>query len=312
MSAVPVVLLVCAAVWSTIAALNQVYVSPDNGHSCPSESTCHNLSYYISQLQTYFTSNTIIIFMNGEHQLDRQEPVMVVGADNLTLEGQGEWIAGPEENVMLSTAVINCTSGKGGFTFIDSSSITVRGLTFLTCGTVSYGDIDIGEPISLTPYAAVFAMNVSLFLFHQNSIQDIIDGFGLLVYQCDVVKVRNCSFYHSPWPHVQLDDMEFPEYDRGTTGFIWYSFANSVRLEFSNSNFTKCLINSFDYHGHVFLSYSQSKQLLQADFSLIKILQFSQIKNCSMEFVHSFVQGFLLIIGVHHYKLPIPFLHKVK
>ena len=174
---------------------------------------------------------------------------------------------------MLSTAVINCTSGKGGFTFIDSSSITVRGLTFLTCGTVSYGDIDIGEPISLTPYAAVFAMNVSLFLFHQNSIQDIIDGFGLLVYQCDVVKVRNCSFYHSPWPHVQLDDMEFPEYDRGTTGFIWYSFANSVRLEFSNSNFTKCLINSFDYHGHVFLSYSQSKQLLQADFSHLTFYQ---------------------------------------
>ena len=55
--------------------------------------------------------------MNGEHQLNKQEPVIVVGADNLTLEGQGEWIAGPEENIMLSTAVINCTSGFGGFTF---------------------------------------------------------------------------------------------------------------------------------------------------------------------------------------------------
>ena len=67
-----VVLLEFAAVWSTIAQ-NQVYVTPDNGHSCPSGSTCHNLSYYISQPDTYFTSNTTIIFMSSEYQLNKQE-----------------------------------------------------------------------------------------------------------------------------------------------------------------------------------------------------------------------------------------------
>ena len=131
-----VVLLEFAAVWSTIAQ-NQVYVTPDNGHSCPSGSTCHNLSYYISQPHTYFTSNTTIIFMSGEHQLNRQEPVIVVGADNLTLEGRGDWIEGPEENVMLSTAIIRCTSGNGGVAFMDSLSITIRRLSLLTC-VISY------------------------------------------------------------------------------------------------------------------------------------------------------------------------------
>ena len=69
----------------------------------------------------------------------------------------------------------------------------------------------------MTPYAAVFAMNVKLFLFYQNSVQDTVIGFGLLVYQCNAVKVRNCSFYHSP--HVQLDDIEYAEYDWGASGF---------------------------------------------------------------------------------------------
>ena len=37
---------------------------------------------------------------------------MVVGANyhSLMLEGQGDWIEGPEGNVMLSTAVTRCTS----------------------------------------------------------------------------------------------------------------------------------------------------------------------------------------------------------
>ena len=124
--------------WSTIAQ-NQVYVTPDNGHSCPLGSTCHNLSYYISQPHIYFTSNTTIIFMSGEHQLNRQEPVMVVGADNLTLEGRGDWIESPEENVMLSTAIIRCTSGNGGFAFtrVCLNHHPCR-LTFLTCGAEIY------------------------------------------------------------------------------------------------------------------------------------------------------------------------------
>ena len=210
--------------------------------------------------------------MNGEHQLDKQEPVMVVGADNLTLEGRGEWIAGPEENVMQSTAVINCTSGKGGFTFINSSSITIWGLTFLTCGTKSYPqDISyysfIGKSaLPMTPYAAIFVMNVKRFQFCRNSIQDSA-GFGLLVYQCDEVKVSNCSFFNQILykttqnkvdnPHEQDDDDEDNVHDTdevanahkedhsdcGAAGFLWYSFINTVLLEIVYSNFTHCFNN---------------------------------------------------------------------
>ena len=102
---------------------------------------------------------------------------------------------------MLSTAVINCTTGKGGFSFINSSSITIQGLTFLTCGTQSYPQ-DIlyhsfmdTKVLFMTPYAAIFVMNVKKFQLLKNSIQDS-TGYGLLVYQCDEVKVSNSSFYN--------------------------------------------------------------------------------------------------------------------
>ena len=224
-----VVLLEFAAVWSTIAQ-NQVYVTPDNGHSCPLGSTCHNLSYYISQPDTYFTSNTTIIFMSGEHQLNKQDPVMVVGADNLTLEGRGEWIEGPEENVMLSTAIIRCTSGNGGFAFSNSLSITIRGLTFLTCGTEIHDNKG-------KAYAVIFVVNVVQFKFHQNSMQGSKVGFQLLIDKCNKVQVTNSSFFHtnhSQYLNPSTAAINCTYGDTGAAMFITIS-----QLEVSDSNFTK-------------------------------------------------------------------------
>ena len=215
--------------------------------------------------------------MNGEHQLDKQEPVMVVGADNLTLEGQGEWIAGPEEAVMLSTAVINCTNGKGGFSFINSSSITIQGLTFLTCGTKSYPQDIVSYSgtylHTFIPYAAVFVMKVKLFQFYQNSIQDNTQGLGLLVYQCDEVKVTNCSFFNtnnqSQYAYISLL-ANATVHDCGAIGFIWSSFINAVVLEMSYSNFTNCSGRCGLFplgFGPIYVFSHQNKQMLNADFS---------------------------------------------
>ena len=215
--------------WSTIAH-NQVYVTPDNGHSCPSGSTCHNLSYYISQPHTYFTSNTTIIFMSGEHQLNRQEPVIVVGADNLTLEGRGDWIEGPEENVMLSTAIIRCTSGKGGFAFSNSLSITIRGLTFLTCGTEIHDNKG-------KAYAVIFVVNVVQFKFHQNSMQGSKVGFQLLIDKCNKVQVTNSSFFHTN--HSQYLNPSSAAINCTYGGSGAAMFTTISQLEVSDSNFTK-------------------------------------------------------------------------
>ena len=125
----------------------------------PPHQICHNLSYYISQPDSYFTSDTTIIFLEGEHSFDREDLVHVSNVHNLTLKGQGQWpVAGAEETVMQSTVIINCTRGRGGFYFGTSHNITVEGLTVVNCGGMNN--------------KAVFNFStVQSLFFHKNSIQ---------------------------------------------------------------------------------------------------------------------------------------------
>ena len=221
--AVLIVLLLLLAVPLTAFTTTDVYfVTADDAASieqpCPQHQICPNLSYYISQPDRYFTSDTTIIFLEGEHSFDREDLVKVRNVHNLTLKGQGQWpVAGAEETVMQSTVIINCTRGRGGFYFNSSHNITVEGLTVVNCG----GD-----------HAAVFQFDsVQSLLFLKNSIQHM-TGRGLFVHNSDNVIITNCSYYHSnssmSYGGVGID------YDK------WHYNNTGYTLELSYSNITKC------------------------------------------------------------------------
>ena len=153
-------LLVVLAVISTTYATTSVYCITADDQSCPPHQICHNLSYYISH-SDIFTSNTTIIFLEGEHKLDREDLVHISDVHNLTLKGQGQWpVAGAEETVMQSTVIINCTRGRGGFHFSTSHSITVEGLTVTNCGGL------VQYTAAVFNFDRVYGIN-----FHKNSIQ---------------------------------------------------------------------------------------------------------------------------------------------
>ena len=215
------VLLLLLAVPLTAFTANVYYVTADDaaGHqqSCPPHQICHNLSYYISQPDHYFTSDTTIIFLKGQHSFDRVDHVHVNNVHNLTLRGQGEWpVAGAEETVMQSTVIINCTRGRGGFRFDTGYDITIEGLTITNCGHPNDGVFQFA--------------NVIKFFFHQNSIQ-FMSGYGLMASSCVSVVLSNCSFYHSV---VCLKS--------GSGVAIYYgrSSHKNYSLEVTFSNFTKC------------------------------------------------------------------------
>ena len=117
MAVLLVLLLLLAVPLTAFTTTDVYYVTADDaaGHeqSCPPHKICHNLSYYISQPDHYFTSDTIIIFLEGEHSFDRDDLVNVSNVHNLNIKGQGQWpVAGAEETVMQSTVIINCTRGN--------------------------------------------------------------------------------------------------------------------------------------------------------------------------------------------------------
>ena len=231
MAALLVLLLLLAVPPTAFTTTDVYYVTAHDaaGHerSCPPHQICHNLSYYISQPDSYFTSDTTIIFLEGEHSFDREDLVHVSNVHNLTLKGQGQWpVAGAEETVMQSTVIINCTRGRGGFYFDTSHNITVEGLTVVNCGG---------------PDSAVFGFYaVQTLLFHKNSIQHM-TGYGLYVLNCDNVIVTNCSYYHSALCNIS-DVLQFSNQYGGAVGIEYDTqYSNtSYTLELSHSNMTKC------------------------------------------------------------------------
>ena len=223
MAALLVLLLL--AVPPTAFTTTDVYVTARDEQSCPRHQICHNLSYYISQPDSYFTSDTNIIFLEGEHSFDREVILYVSNVHNLTLKGQGQWpVAGAEETVMQSTVIINCTRGRGGFFFDTSHNIAVEGLTVVNCGRY---------------YAAVFTFDtVQSLFFHKNSIQ-LMTGYGLYIYNCNNVIVTNCSYYQSALCNISDSSKN---HSAGGVGIVYKTqYSNTgYTLELSHSNMTKC------------------------------------------------------------------------
>ena len=230
MAALLVLLLLLAVPPTAFTTTDVYYVTAHDaaGHeqSCPPHQICHNLSYYISQPDSYFTNDTAIIFLEGEHSFDREDLVHVSNVHNLTLKGQGQWpVAGAEETVMQSTVIINCIRGRGGFYFGTSHNITVEGLTVVNCGGVKFDYCT----------AVFYFFNVQSLFFHKNSIQHM-TGYGLFVLNCDNVIVTNCSYYHSAL--CNISDSKYG----GGVGIVYDTqYSNTgYTLELSHSNMTKC------------------------------------------------------------------------
>ena len=243
MVALQLVLLLIAVPFSSAVSVVH-YVTANGEQACPPDQHCHSLSFYLSRHPNrYFTSNTEFVFMEGEHQLDREKAVSIIKADNLTLRGVGEWVPGPEETVMQSTVVINCTKGRGQLFFFQSTTIIIQGLTFSNCG--GYNNHTTAEKLSHG--TLLFSWINSLTLIHV-SIQKSL-GHGLKVYNCNNVKIQNCSVaytntYHSSKP----PSLKCNRHTSGSNSvFRYYSTPGGAELTVSHSNFTAGCANL--YHG---------------------------------------------------------------
>ena len=261
MAALQLVLLLLLAVPPTVFTTTDIYyVTADDaaGHeqSCPPRQICHNLSYYVSQPDYYFTSNTTIIFLEGEHSLDKENFIDINNVDNLTLKGQGQWpVAGAEETVMQSTVIINCTRGRGGFHFTTSHKIAVEGLTIVNCGGINN---------SLT---AVFHFSaVQNIFFQKNSIQHM-TGYGLFAHNCENVKVSHCSYYHSAL--CNISDISNNRHGGGVGIMYEGTHHASYTLELSHSNMTKCCNNGPDGGGGIYLRSHESFRSATVLFSYL-------------------------------------------
>ena len=233
MATLLVFLLLLTVPVSAFTSTDVYYIIAGHEQSCPPHQICHNLSYYISQPGRYFTSNTTIIFLEGNHSYDREVHVSISHVYNLTLKGQGQWpIKGAEETVMQSTVIINCTRGRGLFIFDRSHNITVESLTVVNCGRDDRNGV----------FSFSLVTNV---LFLKNSIQHMM-GCGLTIYFCNnSIVITNCSFYISTALNASKDSWR-NDYYCSVIDFLYvgpFSSEVNYQLDLSYSNITKCRTN---------------------------------------------------------------------
>ena len=119
--------LVAALLFSTLSycsAENVYCVTPTatSCSSCPHNSTnCTTLSEYAREAELYFTSNTTIAFLPGDHILDTN--ITVVNVAGLTLH---------EESSSSSEATVVC-SGSVGLGFTRIMDFKMYSLAFTSC-----------------------------------------------------------------------------------------------------------------------------------------------------------------------------------
>ena len=148
--------------------------------SCPHNSThCATLSEYAQEAEMYFTSNTTMVFLPGDHTLDTN--ITVANVSRLTM--CGDFSSGN-----IATVVRN---GSVGFSFTNMVDFNIDFLAFTSyTGSWSYGSLLASNStlffLQSTQYAKL--VNCS---FHDNF------GTALTVHNTSITLTGNNEFVHN-------------------------------------------------------------------------------------------------------------------
>ena len=151
--------------------------------SCPQNSTnCTTLSEYAQEAELYFTSNTTMMFLPGDHTLDTN--ITVANVIGMTMRGESS-------SGDLPTVVCN---GSVGLSFSSMVNLQMHSLVFTSCSR------DFSDPLAskyallldLVEYAEL--VNCS---FHDNL------GTALVVINTNITLTGNTNFTHN---HCEGDD----------------------------------------------------------------------------------------------------------
>ena len=124
----PLIVLLCFQVVQS----QQRILHVKNSSHCPDDITeCHTLDWYIDNSNVSFTSNTIMLFEEGNHSLNAF--IKVNNCHSFTMVGDGSAVWN-SDGLPQPTSVISCTgASSGGLFFSNSSNIRISNLELRSC-----------------------------------------------------------------------------------------------------------------------------------------------------------------------------------
>ena len=206
-----------------------VYCVTPTATSCsscpPSSSHCATLSECAQEAEVYFTSNTTIAFLPGDHVLD--ENITVVNVARLTMRGESS-----SDNI--ATIVRN---GSVGFSFTNMVDFNIYSLAFTSYNrSWSYGS----HPASNSALLLRSTQNVKLVncSFHDNL------GTALAVKNTNVTLVEN-KFIHNQcacWSFSEMGELgcSITTFNSTLTFIGNTSFHNSTQTSILNHTLVYC------------------------------------------------------------------------
>ena len=131
-------LLVLIATIHECRAAHHYYVTATNGSDCPLTFPCHPLNYYVQNAASYFTSNTVVEFLPGLHELNYTGHVYILFVRNLSLIGSDSHV-NTSTRCSHSDSIVFCTD-YAGFLFGMVNDLRIMNLHITHCGAVLYPD----------------------------------------------------------------------------------------------------------------------------------------------------------------------------
>ena len=220
-------------------AAHHYYVTATDGSDCPPTFPCHPLNYYVRNAASYFTSNTVIEFLPGLHELNYTGLVLISHARNLTLIGSDSHV-NMSTRCSHSDSIVFCIN-YSGFLFVGINGLSIIKLHFTHCGAAL--------PIH-DLYFALAMFDMQNLVISRVTIEKSY-GYGLYVSNVWNRSVITDSCFISNNEYVRMYQCCIhPEYSASCNGGSLYIFYNDFLL--SDTAFSSNIHSSLDINNSEF------------------------------------------------------------
>ena len=106
------------------------YITPSLDGPCPQNSSCLTLSQFAAN-SSYIETDTSLLFLPGNHTLDRELLLAQVNNFSMTKDGVGN-----------ETIFVKCSTHSGRFHISETTSVSINGLHFIGCGSNNVSQVN--------------------------------------------------------------------------------------------------------------------------------------------------------------------------
>ena len=180
------------------------YITPSLDGPCAQNSSCLTLSQFAAN-SSYIETDTSLLFLPGNHTLDRELLLAQVNKFSMTKDGVGN-----------ETIFVECSARSGRFHIRETTSVSIHGLHFIGCGSNNVSQVNW-----LTITSSTF--------------QGVQEGNTVLVLdEVSVATIDRCSFLSNSLHYPIIGSNSFSGdgilayvYQRSTpSGMLYVAFSN--------------------------------------------------------------------------------------